>query len=205
MSQRNPMNERYQEEGRKGVARKSAASAKPKAKAAASVTTVSKRKTPQQKKADQKAARKAEQQRQRELDRKYYTPDTERYKKLRRTWWVLLVAAIVCVILSYVLRSVEPTWIAMVTLFAAYALIIAAFYVDFSKIRKERTAYQKRMVALEAAREKEEKHNRAKAAKNTEGVTGDQSEPAKEENTNQKKSGLAGLFGGKKQAETAAE
>ena len=35
MSQRNPMNERYTSEDRTGVTRKSAASAKPKAKAAA--------------------------------------------------------------------------------------------------------------------------------------------------------------------------
>ena len=37
MSQRNPMNERYTAEDRTGKTRKSAASAKPKAKAAASV------------------------------------------------------------------------------------------------------------------------------------------------------------------------
>ncbi len=38
MSQRNPMNERYTTEGRRGTTRKSAASAKPKAQAAATVT-----------------------------------------------------------------------------------------------------------------------------------------------------------------------
>ena len=48
MSQRNPMNERYTSEDRTGVTRKSAASAKPKAKAAASVTVKSAKKTPEQ-------------------------------------------------------------------------------------------------------------------------------------------------------------
>ena len=38
MSQRNPMNERYTNDKRANVSRKSAASAKPKTKAAASVT-----------------------------------------------------------------------------------------------------------------------------------------------------------------------
>ena len=55
MSQRNPMNERYTSEDRTGVTRKSAASAKPKAKAAASVTVKSAKKTPEQRKAEEKA------------------------------------------------------------------------------------------------------------------------------------------------------
>ena len=54
MSQRNPMNERYQSEEHTGVSRKSAASAKPKAKAAASVIVQSSEKSPQQKKAERK-------------------------------------------------------------------------------------------------------------------------------------------------------
>ena len=52
MSQRNPMNERYTSEERTGTTRKSAASAKPKAKAAASVTVKSAKKTPEQRKAE---------------------------------------------------------------------------------------------------------------------------------------------------------
>ena len=55
MSQRNPMNERYTSEERTGTTRKSAASAKPKAKAAASVTVKSAKKTPEQRKAEEKA------------------------------------------------------------------------------------------------------------------------------------------------------
>lgn len=154
MSQRNPMNERYTSENRRGVTRKSAASAKPKSKAAATVTVGTAKKTPAERKAAQKAARKAEQQRQRELDQKYYKPDTERYKKLRRVWWLSLIGAIVCVAGSWALRGVQPEWLAIVCLFLAYALIIFAFYIDFSKIRKERRAYQERMAALEAEDEK---------------------------------------------------
>lgn len=157
MSQRNPMNERYTSEAKRGVSRKSAASAKPKSQAASTVTVGTKKKTPAERKAAQKAARKAEQQRQRELDRKYYKPDTPRYKKLRRSWWAALIGAVICVCASWALRGVQPEWLAIVALFLAYGLIILAFYIDFSKIRKERRAYQERMAALEAEDEKQAK------------------------------------------------
>lgn len=159
MTQRNPMNERYTEE-HGGSTRKSAASAKPKAKAAASVTVKTTAKTPREKKAEAKAARKRANEEQRALDRKYYTPDTKRYKVLRRAWWICLVGAVLCTILSWFSREIEPMWISMVGLFGAYGLIIAAFYIDFSKIKKERQAYQARMIALE---EKQKKAERAAA------------------------------------------
>ena len=157
MSQRNPMNERYTNDKRANVSRKSAASAKPKTKAAGTVTVTGSSKPAKDKKQLQKEARKAEQARQREIDRKYYKPDTERYKKLRRYWILSLAAAVVCVILSWLLRPVEPEWIAMVCLFLAYGFVIFAFYIDFSKIRKERKAYQDRMVALEAEQARQAK------------------------------------------------
>lgn len=162
MSQRNPMNERYTSDKRTGTTRKSAASAKPKTKAAGTVTMGTSKKTPRQRKAEQKEARKKEQERQRELDRKYYKPDTERYKKLKRIWWVSLAGAVVCTLLSWLLREVQPTWLAFVCLFGAYALIIFAFYLDFSKIRKERRAYQERMIALEEAEAKKERKEQAR-------------------------------------------
>ena len=148
MSQRNFMNDRYQDEGPKGTTRKSAASAKPKTKAAASVHIQSSTKTPQQKKAEQKAKRKAERAKQNELDRKYYNPPTAEYKRLRRLWWVVLIAAVVMVALSWFARSWEPVWISYVTLGLSYALIILAFYIDFSKIRKCRRKYQAEMEAM---------------------------------------------------------
>ena len=157
MSQRNPMNERYTSEERPGSSRKSAASAKPKTKAASSVTLQTEKKTKQQKKAEEKAARKKAQAEQRELDRKYYKPDTPRYKNLRRGWWACLIGAILCTIASWLLREVDPQWISMVALFGAYGLIIGAFYIDFSKIKKERRAYQDRMVVLEEKQKKEER------------------------------------------------
>ena len=67
MTQRNPMNERYQSEDRKGATRKSAASAKPVSKAASSVRIESTKKTPQQKKAERKQQRAKDAERDRQL------------------------------------------------------------------------------------------------------------------------------------------
>ena len=72
MTQRNPMNERYQSEDRKGATRKSAASAKPVSKAASSVRIESTKKTPQQKKAERKQQRAKDAER----DRQFYNPPT---------------------------------------------------------------------------------------------------------------------------------
>ncbi|MCI9261454.1 hypothetical protein [uncultured Adlercreutzia sp.] len=160
MSQRNPMNERYQSEDRRGVTRKSAASAKPKSKAAASVTVKSAKKTPEQKKAAEKAARREASQKQREIERKYYKPDTPRYKRMRILWWVLLVAAIGCTTLSFVGQSWMPPTAGVVILVLAYVFIIAAFILDFVVIKKERVAYQERMLAEEEKNAKAEKQAR---------------------------------------------
>ncbi len=147
MSQRNPMNARYTNEEHQGKSRKSAASAKPKAKAAASVRVQPKEKTKQQKKAEQKAQKKEQRAKQAELDRKYYNPPTAEYKRLRRLWWACLIGAIVSTALSWLLRSVEPVYISYVTMALAYVFIIAAFYIDLSKIRKVRRKYQEEMMA----------------------------------------------------------
>ncbi len=160
MSQRNPMNERYTAEDRTGTTRKSAASAKPKSKAASSVTVKTAKKTPEQRKAAEKAARKEAAAKQREVERKYYKPDTPRYKRLRAIWWVLLIAAIGCTTLSFVGQGAMPQWLGVTTLILAYVFIIAAFVLDFWKIKKERLAYQERMLALEEKNAKAEKQAR---------------------------------------------
>lgn len=170
MSQRNPMNERYQSDKRQGTTRKSAASAKPKSKAAASVTYSAPKKDPKAKKAELKAQRKAASERQREIDAKYSKPDTERYKKLRRIFWASMIAAVVCVAASWLLRTVQPEWLAMGALILGYVFIIFAFYIDLSKVRKERGAYQTRMLALEIEEQKQkEKAERAARAQQRKG------------------------------------
>ena len=222
MSQRNLMNERYTSDERTGKTRKSAAAAKPKSQAAASVTVKKASKTPQERKAarkaEQKAARKKAQAQQRELDRKYYTPDTDRYRKLRKLWWLLLVCAILCTVCSFFFRAQLPEGVSMAVLLAAYAFIIAAFYVDFAKIRKERMAYQDRMLALEEKQKREEKaaERAAKAAPKKgkkRSVGAAQAAPADEngigseeaEEADPQKKGIASLFGRRKAAAAPME
>lgn len=164
------MNDRYTTDERKGQTRKSAATMKPKSKAASSVRVQSTTKTKQQKKTEQKAAR----QKQTQVDRKYYNPPTEEYKKLRRLWWILLVGAIAMTAFSWVSRSWFPNneMIGFVSLGLAYVLIIAALYVDFSKIRKVRRAYQEEMEAKKTkevrAAEKKAKAEQLKKATDSE-------------------------------------
>lgn len=143
MSQRNPMNERYQQD-LKGQTKKSAASAKPKSKAAASVYVKPDTKSPQEKKAARKEARK----KQAELDRLYYNPPTPEYKRLRRLWWGLLIVACACTLLAMVVGNfvAAPEPVMWAFLIPAYACIIAAIWLDFSKIRKVRQAYQNEMM-----------------------------------------------------------
>lgn len=162
------MNERYSSDNaHTGVSKKSAASAKPKSKAAASVTVKGKAKSPQEKKAAAKAQRKQMQAEQRELDRKYYKPDTPRYRKLRTIWWAAIGVAIACTAVAFVGRGTLPDAVNVATLVVAYGLIIFAFYLEFSKIRKERRAYQDRMIKLEAEQKKAEKAAaRAERSKN---------------------------------------
>ena len=70
MSQRNPMNDRYQTDEHRGQTRKSAASAKPKTKAASSVRMQPTVKTKQQKKAEKRVQR----AKQAEIDRSTTIP-----------------------------------------------------------------------------------------------------------------------------------
>ena len=136
------MNDRYQTDKVKGQTKKSAASAKPKQKAAASVYVRPAGKT----KAEKKAIRKQQQAKQRELDRMYYNPPTQEYKNLRRIWWVLLIAAIIITAISFFARDIIPEGMSIFTLVLAYACIIGALYIDFAKIRKVRRKYQAEML-----------------------------------------------------------
>ena len=158
------MNERYQNDEHQGKTRKSAASAKPKSAAASSVYIKPKTKT----KADKKAARRAERQKQAELERKYANPPTEEYKRLRKIWWVLLIGAIACLALSFFLRDSLGEFGFMVILVLSYVFIIAALWLEFSKMKKVRRAYQEKMEAkktkAQRAQERREKAE-AKAAK----------------------------------------
>lgn len=188
MSQRNPMNDRYQSDI-KGQTKKSAASAKPKSKAAASVYIKPSGHTPQEK----KAIKKQQRAKQAELDRMFYNPPTEKYKKLRRIWWFCLIAAIVLTVLGMLLPNMLPgeTWVSWVCIIPAYAFIIAAVWLDFSKIRKVRREYQMEMM------KKHPKQVKEHLVTNANNQRAAEKEAAREE----KKKARSGRFFGKKEEE----
>lgn len=204
MSQRNPMNDRYQTDDNKGKTRKSAASAKPKTKAASSVRIQSTEKTPQQK----KAAKKAERSKQQEVDRKYYNPPTAEYKKWRKIWWIMLIAAIVATALSFLVRSwIDNEAVSLVILGVGYAGIIGALVIDFTKIRKIRQEYQAEMQAKvskeERAVQKKEKAAELAAKKAAE----EKSQEAKDEEDSpiSRRKGLFSFSGLRSGAERASK
>lgn len=144
MSTRNPMNERYtKEEQHSGSSRRSASSSKIKTKAASSVRIQSEAKTAKEKKAAQRAAKAKEADKARKQEQRFYNPPTQRYKTLRRMWWVFLIGAIVMTVLSWILQTkVEGTMVpAVITMVLAYAAIILALYIDLGPTRKERKRY----------------------------------------------------------------
>ena len=193
MTQRNPMNDRYQSDTPKGQTKRSASSLKPKTKAASSVYIRSNEKTPQEK----KAIRKEQRQKQRELDSRYYNPPTEEYKKLRRMWWVFLIAAIILTALAMIIPNMFPDYTSLtwVFLIPAYICIFIALWLDSSKIRKVRQAYQQKML---------KKHSKEAKKDNIAHTSAAQADQDKEQDEAPKnKSGIGakikGAFGAKKE------
>jgi len=168
MSQRNPLNDRYQTDERKGQTRKSAATAKPKAKAASSVRVISTEKTPKQK----RAAARAKRQQETTIEQKYYHPPTPEYRKWKKVWWVCLAGSLSMtggsLAISFLLPELQVVSNTMIGL--GYAFLIGFFFTDFAKIRKIRRKYQAEMKAQakttkESRAEAKRKHAAAVAAK----------------------------------------
>lgn len=142
MTQRNPMNERYQSEERTGKTRKSASAAKPTSKAGAT-TRDPLPKTKKEKKAEARERERKEMEKARELGVSSENMPTVQYRNLRRQYWACLIGAIVCTALSFMFTNMSEPWsnYSMWCLILAYVLIIMALYIDLSKIRKLRKGY----------------------------------------------------------------
>lgn len=147
MSTRNPLNSRYTDGGPSGQTRKSAASAKPKRKAGDTVYVSSSRskknsgfgkampeKTKEEKRIDREKARV-------ENNAIYSAatvlmnnnPDYKRYKLI---WWIILGAAIVMTVVSWVVQmQIQSLVWGLVSIGVAYVGIIGALILDFWKIR----------------------------------------------------------------------
>lgn len=135
------------EKEKSSYSRRSAASLKPKSKAASSVVLESERKPQtraEKKAAKQEAKRKKEANPQNNL--RYEKPTSERYKQLRRLWWVLIGIALVLMLVV----ALGQTWFTetdnekffYAILFAGWGFLIAALIVDFGPTRKERKRWE---------------------------------------------------------------
>lgn len=175
MTQRNPMNERYQQEDRKGSTRKSAASAKPASKAAASVHIQGERTSKggiwsqAQHQANKKAnsKKKTDKQREREMRARYYDPNTPEYKKWRKYWWIAIVVALAFTTGSFVVQMTGITdfTVSYVLLGVGYAALIFAIYCDVGKVRKFRRQYQDQMMHSNTKAAKRERRAQKEAEK----------------------------------------
>ncbi len=128
MARRSATNARYQKyTGPEGKTRKSAAAAKPK-KASSSSAKPSGGKSSGGSKPKSTSAIAMR------------NPDTPEFRAYRRQWWIALVAGLLLTGVSYAIqRFAPPTTLARYattgTLVAAYAAIIYAFFVDWTKMR----------------------------------------------------------------------
>lgn len=165
MSRRNPQNERYtvEQDGRRaGATAPKAGSAKPASKAAASVriqtskSSMSKKQKVMAQQTMSKEEKKAQRAKERELENLVYTATTtltnkdEKYKKLRRVWWGLLISAVVFTALSWTTLSTGfgGQALSIAVLVLAYAGIIGALIMDFTVIRKRRNVFRDKVNAM---------------------------------------------------------
>jgi len=148
VSKRSPTNARYQKyQEPEGKTRKSAAAAKPSRKSASTTSSSSSAKS---KSGSAKSSGR--------LD-----PQTAEFKALRKQWWIMLLAGVVLVAVSWLIGYVEPAksflggyrftagsfsttysqLISTVMLGLAYSCIFFALYLDFAKMRPMRQAAAK--------------------------------------------------------------
>ena len=203
MTQRNPMNDRYTDENRAGKTRKSSASAKPKAERAATVREPAP-KTKEQKKKERKERERKEAEKAQALNGRF--EQTEGYKTLRRIWWGCLIGAIVLTAVSFYLTSREGMQsISMAAMVIAYALIIAAFYIDLGKIRKERKIYNASIANSNTKEARREQKRMRAEQREMEKEAAEKFEAAKAEEEAKKSQGFFGRFRKKDQSSEQAQ
>jgi hypothetical protein len=129
VSRRSPSNERYQKFTEPaGKTRKSAAAAKPVRKEGGASTTKSKSKSSSGS----------------GTSKGYSEPDTVEYRYWKKLWWISLGIGLALVAVSfliqYVIKATGPLRIAgVICIGLAYVAIIAAFLIDWQRMRPMRT------------------------------------------------------------------
>lgn len=198
MTQRNPLNDRYNsssDDKRTGKTRKSSASAKPKTQRAATVRDPAP-KTAKQKKEEARERERKAAQKTNVMQARF--EDTATYKRLRRYWWAALGGAIACTAISFALQqSMGMTGVAMAAMIIAYTLIILAFWIDLGKIRKERKIYGASMLNDKSKSARKEQKKLRAELREQEKEAAEKYEAAKAEEAEKaaKRKGLFGLFG----------
>ncbi len=155
MARRAPNNPRYQKfTGPEGKTRKSAAAAKPK-KASSGSSKPSTTKSSSGSKGKRTSAIAMR------------NPETPEFKAYRRQWWIALVAGLALTAISYALqRFVAAPWARTaqaIILGMAYACIIFAFYIDWTKMRPLRKAAYEQQKSGKAPKPAAEKPSKAEA------------------------------------------
>jgi hypothetical protein len=153
MSQRNPLNERYQPNTeREGKTKKSASSAKPKRKASEGVHMQRTTKTKEEKRKEQSAKRKEDRAR---INASGGPQDPE-YKKWRKVWWATMILTAVCTFLYMVLAGKEGIAgrLAAPILIAAYVLLIAAIFIEFKFCRPIRKRFEQSIANMTVAQKR---------------------------------------------------
>lgn len=161
MSTRSATNKRTQSREVTGVARKSAASAKPARQAASSVHVVSASSKARRKELEKgenleglsKEEKRARKAKQRALEDRIYTVSNillkqdEDYTKRRRIWWAVLAIGMVLVVAIWASLYFAPggtvsSPVQMVGIVLSYVIILGDFIYDFARIRPLRNMYR---------------------------------------------------------------
>lgn len=181
MATRNPMNQRYTDGGPAGQTRKSAASAKPKRKAADTVyISNSKQKSSKPAPKLSKEEQKIKREQERAHSNAIYSVATilmnndPRYKKFKLVWWAMLGLAVLILICTWIIQvklklheQKTVSYLSIGLLLAAYAPIIIAIVLDFAKVRPIRKAARVKAASmskkqLDAILEEEVRKNQKK-------------------------------------------
>ena len=152
MSTRSATNKRTQSHEVTGVARKSAASAKPARQAASSVRIVPASSKARRKELE-KGAKRARKAKQRAKEDRIYTVSNillkqdEDYTKRRRIWWIVLAIGMVLVVAIWASLYFAPAGmvsspVQMVGIVLSYVIILGDFIYDFARIRPLRNMYR---------------------------------------------------------------
>ncbi len=175
MARRSAQNPRYQRDAKIGSTRRSAASAKPKRESGTSGGSGGK-------KSSSASKSKA---------RVPFEPDTPEFKRWRKIWLGLLVAAIVFSVGAWYGKETPAGTLGLVF---AYSTLFSALYIDLTKIRRMRKEWQ----AQNSTDSKKKDVKKSEAKDDKKAIADDVRVDKSVKLTDKIVGGVKGMFGGKK-------